>query len=130
LIAASTALQTTTVLQTGNSKLRIPVMAEDPQAAFVQENHEIDPTDAVLASAHYFFSKVAALTRVSSATMDDSDPEISALKGNGTARNYQVTDSRFFVISTANGYDGVESLVAKPDAAGCEVVEATVRWKP
>jgi HK97 family phage major capsid protein len=87
LIAASTALRTTTVLPTNNSKLRVPVVAQDPQAAFVPENTEIDLSDAELDEVIIEFQKIAALTRVSSEAMDDSDPEISALIGSGIARN-------------------------------------------
>jgi HK97 family phage major capsid protein len=123
LMAASTALQTTTVLPTNNSKLRVPVVAQDPQAAFVPENTEIDPSDAALAECIIEFSKIAALTRVSSEAMDDTDPEISALIGDGIARDIaRVTDRAFFTASTANGFDGVESLVGQSGAAGCQVV--------
>lgn len=123
LIAASTALQTTTVLPTSNSKLRIPVVAADPAASFVPENTEIDLTDADLDEVVIEFQKIAALSRISSEAMSDTDPEISALIGDGIARDIaRVTDRAFFASSTPNGFAGVESLVGQSGAAGCQVI--------
>ena len=124
LIAASTALQTTTVLNTDNSKLRIPVVAQDPPAAFTPENQEIGLSDVVPDTCVIDFYKIAALSRVSSETMEDADPEISTIIGDGIARDVaRVTDKAFFQSATANGYAGIESLVGQPGAAGCQVVD-------
>ncbi|MCV7090024.1 phage major capsid protein [Mycobacterium interjectum] len=123
LTAASTALRTTTVLPTNNHRLRIPVVTADPQAAFVAENTEIDPSDASLQEAYIDFYKCAALTRVSSETFDDSDPAIANVIGEGIARNIaRVVDKCYFAASTTDGFDGIESLTGKAGQEACQVV--------
>jgi HK97 family phage major capsid protein len=126
LVAASTVLQTTTVLPTNNSKLRIPIVTGDPQAGFVPENNEIPLTDAALDEVVINFTKLAALSRISSEALDDSDPAIAALVGEGIARNMaRVLDKAFFAASTSNGPAGIPSLVGLSGAAGCQVVNVT-----
>jgi HK97 family phage major capsid protein len=125
LIAASTVLQTTTVLPTSHSKLRIPVVTGDPQAAFTPENTEISLSDAALDEVVINFTKLAALSRVSSEALDDSDPAIAALIGDGIARNMaRVLDKAFFSASTSNGPAGIPSLVGLSGEDGCQVVNS------
>jgi HK97 family phage major capsid protein len=126
LIAASTVLQTTTVLPTNNSKLRIPIVTTDPQAAFTRENAEINLSDAAVDEVVIQFTKLAALSRVSSEAPDDSDPAIAALVGDGIARNMaRVLDKAWFSTSTSDGPAGIPSLVGLSGAAGCQVVNVS-----
>src|SRR5690625_3200405 len=84
---ASVAMQVSTVVSTSSHDYRIPIVTDDPSAAWVAEGEEINEselgTDEIVCTP----SKVAGLVVASRELVEDSNPSAQAEIGNGLARD-------------------------------------------
>jgi HK97 family phage major capsid protein len=89
VIAQAVATQAATVvpISAAVDSFRVPIVAEDPTAAWVAEGQEIPPSDAVLDEVATTFSKLAGLTIISRELAEDSSPAAATLVGQGLARD-------------------------------------------
>src|SRR5688500_10314757 len=71
---ASVAIQVSTLVNTPSHTFRIPVVADDPNAAWTAEGAEIAPSDAVLDEEEVTPAKLAALSIISRELAEDSSP--------------------------------------------------------
>ena len=78
---ASIAAQAATVVSTSSTSYRVPVITDDPSAAWVAEGAEISPSDAVFAEEVVIPSKLAGLSIVSRELADDSSPAAAEAVG-------------------------------------------------
>ena len=117
---ASRAFLVSTVVQTESKDYRVPVVAQDPSAAWVLEGGEIPITDADVDEIIITPKKVAGLTVVSRELAEDSSPEATQVVGDGLARDIaKKIDAAYFGNTTTNGPSGLHAL------AGVTVVDAT-----
>lgn len=108
----SVAMRVATVTVTGSESFRIPIVTDDPAAAWVEEGEEITPDDITLDEEVVIPPKVAGLTIISRELADDSTPAAAQVVGQGLARDIaRRIDEAFF------------SEVAAPAPAGLEVLE-------
>ncbi|MBM7807658.1 HK97 family phage major capsid protein [Geodermatophilus bullaregiensis] len=121
--AESVAMQVATVVNTGSSVYRIPLVTADPQAAWVSEGDEIAPSDAVLSEEDVHPSKVAGLTIVTRELAEDSSPEAAATVGAGLARDIaRKVDAAFFGNLASPAPAGLGSLAV--GAGNVQAVDA------
>lgn len=90
--------QVATVVHTGASGFRIPLVTKDPTAAWVPEGEEIPTSDMVFDEAEAEFRKLAGLTIITSElAADTANPEAATAVGAGLARDMARTlDAAFF----------------------------------
>lgn len=85
-VAYNPALVTPQSIPEGH-RLRVPVVAKDPQAGWVSEGEEIPATDPEMAEVNTDFAKVAGLTIITREMANDSNPAALEVVGNGLARD-------------------------------------------
>jgi HK97 family phage major capsid protein len=113
VIAQAVATQAATVvpISAAVDTFRVPIVAEDPTAAWVAEGQEIPPSDAVLDEVASTFSKLAGLTIISRELAEDSSPAAAQLVGQGLARDIaRKLDSAFFGNVAAPAPPGLGAL--------------------
>ncbi|GAB2973619.1 phage major capsid protein [Frigoribacterium salinisoli] len=120
LQAASLALAVSTVITTAGHTYRLPVITEDPQAAWVAEGDEIPTSEAVADEVAVVPRKVAGLSVISNELANDTSPEAATTIGDGLARDIaRKIDGAFFGPAPANGSvqpNGLEALGGKATA--------------
>jgi HK97 family phage major capsid protein len=84
---ASVFAQVATIARTASTNYRVPVVVEDPTAAWVAEGAEISPSDPTLQELVITPAKVAGLTIISRELADDSNPAAARVVGDGLARD-------------------------------------------
>jgi len=115
----SVAMQVSTVLATGQHTMNIPVVTEDPTAAWVAEGAEITPDDGTLSELTVTPAKVAGLTIISRELADDSSPAALKIVGDGLARSIaDQVDRAFFGALTSPAPAGLESLTGLTTITG------------
>lgn len=117
---ASVAAQVCRVVTTDAGEFRIPVVVEDPSAAWVAEGAEIPVDDAVLAEVTVTPSKVAGLSVITRELAEDSSPEAAAVVGEGLARDLaRQIDRAYFGSLAAPAPSGLGALSGvSPVSAG------------
>ncbi|MBE7699241.1 phage major capsid protein [Oerskovia sp. Sa1BUA8] len=119
----SIAFQVSNVISTGTTKMRVPVITDDPNAAWVAEGAEINADEGTLDQLTITPTKVAGLTPISSELASDSSPAAGQLIGEGLARSIaKVVDAAFFGNAAAPAQKGLGGLV------GVNVVDAGAAW--
>ena len=112
-MGASIAAQVSTVVHTGSKDFRLPIVQQDPTAAWVAEGQEISPSDATLAELTVTPSKVAGLSIITNELANDSTPEAAAVVGDGLARDIaRKVDAAYFGTTAPNAPAGLGSLTA------------------
>mgnify|MGYP002652761377 CR=1 FL=1 len=107
----SVAFLTTTVVTTQGNDYRIPIVATDPNAAWVAEGAEIPTSDADVTETKVTPKKVAGLSIISVELASDSNPAAAETVGQGLARDIaKKVDAAFFADTTTNGPSGLGSL--------------------
>lgn len=95
--AMSVAMEVATVVPTASHRYRVPIVTDDPAAAWVKEGDEIPATDAVLDEIEVIPSKVAGLNVISRELATDSSPQAQQVVGDGLARDIaKRVDQAFF----------------------------------
>lgn len=121
--AMSVAFQTTSTVSISGEQFRIPIVTEDPTAAWTAEGAEITPDDATLDEIAVKPSKVAGLTIISRELADDSSPAAAQVVGQGLARDIaKRVDQAFFGDLAAPAPAGLGSLT------GVVEVDAGAAW--
>lgn len=111
VMAASVAAQVSTVVNISAHDYRIPLVTDDPAAAWTAEGSEITPDDATLDELTVTPSKVAGLTIISRELAEDSSPAAQQVVGDGLARDIaRKVDAAYFGNTTTNGPSGLGSL--------------------
>ena len=111
LLATSVAAQVSSVVRTGSSSTRFPIVVTNPSNAWTEEGQEINVTDPVLDELVVTPTGLKGLTVVSNELMADSDPSALQVVGGGLVADLQVKlDSAFLGDTVASGPDGLESL--------------------
>ncbi|MGG7307550.1 phage major capsid protein [Curtobacterium sp. AB451] len=119
----SVAMQASTVIQTaeGEHEFRVPLVSDDPTAAWTAEGEEINASDAVLDEASTGYYKLAGLTVITRELADDSSPDVAEQVGAGLARDVsRKLDAAYFseAATGANAPAGIGSLDSTVVAAG------------
>lgn len=86
-LAESVAAQVSSVVTTGSTTYRIPLVTADPVAQWVAEGQEIPPSDPTLAELTVTPAKIAGLTIISRELAEDSNPAAAQVVGQGLARD-------------------------------------------
>ena len=111
LIAQSIAGQVLTEVQIGEHSYRIPIVTNDPSAAWTAEGAEITATDATVDELEVTPTKLAALTVITNELANDSSPQAAQVVGDGLVRDLtRKLDQALFTASTANGPTGLPGL--------------------
>jgi len=119
----SLAFQTATDVPTSAGTFRIPIVAEDPSAAWVDEGEEITPSDASLDEEVVTPAKVAGLTVITRELAEDSSPAAAQLVGRGIARDIaRKIDAAFFGDLADPAPTGLAGLT------GVQEVDAGQEW--
>src|SRR6478735_1901202 len=95
----SVALQVGQVVPVGEQvhALRVPMVTDDPHAAWTVEGEEITPSDAALGEVADDFHKLAGLSIITSELARDTSPAALQLVGEGLARDIaRKLDAAFF----------------------------------
>jgi HK97 family phage major capsid protein len=101
-----------TVVSTISNQFRMPVLTADAAAAWTPEGSEITPDDSEFGEIVVTPLKLAALTVVSRELADDSAPSAQAIVGESLAASIaRKVDAAFFAATTADGPDGIASVV-------------------
>lgn len=117
--AGSVAIQVSTLVDTGSTHFHVPVVTDDPAAAFISEGAEITPDDAVMDEVTVTPAKVAGLTIISSELANDSSPQAAEVVGAGLARDIaQRIDQAYFGNMVAPAPAGLGSIAATAVDAG------------
>lgn len=115
----SLAYRLSTVVQTGANEMHIPILGEDPTAAFVAEGAEITPDDVTLSEDVVKPAKVAGLSIVSREMANDSSPAAQDIIGQAIARDIvRAVDAAYFGDESAPAPAGLESLTGVTNVAG------------
>ncbi|UYM04213.1 phage major capsid protein [Solicola gregarius] len=119
VLDGSVAAQTGTVVNVSSTSYRVPLVTEDPSAAWVAEGAEITPDDATMDELEVTPSKVAGLTIISRELAEDSSPAAQQVVGEGLARDIsRKVDAAFFANTTSNGPAGLGSLTTSVVGGG------------
>lgn len=126
--AESVAMQVATVVTTGSTSYRIPVVTGDSTAGWYAEGAAITASDAATDEVDVIPKKVAGLTVISRELANDSSPEASKMIGESLARDIaKKIDAAFFANTTANGPDGLLSITYNAvDQAGASIANLDV----
>ncbi|WP_020077203.1 phage major capsid protein [Cryocola sp. 340MFSha3.1] len=134
LQAASLAIQLTTNVETEGNDYRIPVITDDPSAAWLNENEEIPLSEQAADQEIVTPAKVAGLSVISNELANDTHPEAHALIGEGLARDIgRKVDAAFFGPVPSAGspqprgltaVQGVQVITADPAAGTDAFVDA------
>lgn len=123
----SAAFRVSSVVETGSTEFHVPVLTEDPSAAWVAEGAEIPPDDAVFAEIVVVPRKVAGLSIISRELAEDSNPQAATIIGRGLARDIaKKIDQAFFGSLSLPAPPGLGSLTnvsvaTRTDAASLDV---------
>lgn len=118
VLAESVAAQVAKVISTTGESLRLPVVTQDPQAAWVPEAAEIPISDQGLDEVQVRYHALKGLTVLSNELLADSSPGAAQLVGEGLARDIaRKLDEAFFGATVANGPSGIAA------ASGVQAVE-------
>ena len=121
---ASTALAVSTNVTTQSSSFRLPVVAADPSASWVQEGATIDLSDATIAELNVVPTKCAALSKISAELANDSSPAAAQIIGQGMARDLaKKIDLAYFGNTTQYGPSGLLSLEDAQTVAGGDLTD-------
>ena len=113
----SVALQTTTVINTGSTEFRIPLITGEVGTGWYAEGSDITLADAATAEEVVRPRKTAGLSQISSELANDSSPEASKVVGESIARSIATTiDAAFFGSAAGTGVPP-KGLGAFTDAA-------------
>ncbi|NLV77780.1 MAG: phage major capsid protein [Rhodococcus sp.] len=128
--AMSVAMEVADVIPTKSTKYRVPVVTDDPSAAWVAEGGEIPATDAVLDEIEVIPSKVAGLSIISRELATDSTPEAQQIVGNGLARDIaKKVDAAFFGTNITDDGPPIVRDAARPlgllDVTGYQSVDTS-----
>lgn len=122
VIAASVALQVSTLVRTDSPSYRIPTITADAAAGWYAEGAPITPTDATTDEVDVTPSKVAGLTVISRELANDSNPAAATVIGQSLARDIaRKIDAAFFANTTANGPSGLLSIAATAIDTGATI---------
>ncbi|MFV1359600.1 phage major capsid protein [Mycolicibacterium fortuitum] len=83
--AKSVAIQASTLVRTERVKIQFPLWVSDPAVNWLAELEEITATDGSTGEVVCIPSKVGGITRLSSESVDDSDPAIADQVADGLA---------------------------------------------
>ncbi|GAB3603296.1 hypothetical protein GCM10027586_06280 [Kineococcus gypseus] len=118
--AGSIAFETSTTVTTSGFTFRVPLVTDDPTAAWVAEGQDIPVSDADLDELTITPRKVAGLTIISRELADDSSPAAAAVVGEGLARDIaRRVDQAWFAALPAPAPSGLAAL------SGIQTVTAT-----
>lgn len=125
--AASIALQVAETVQTGEqvNYYRVPIVTEDPTAAWVAEGDEITQSEPDLDEVSSPFFKVAGLTIITRELAEDSSPAAANLVGTGLGRDIaRKIDAAYF------GSKGASTIQpgGLEDLTGINAVDAGAAW--
>lgn len=119
VIAASVALSSSTNVTTDGYTFRVPVVLEDPTAAWVAEGAEIPVSDPALGEVVVTPSKVAGLTIVSRELAEDSNPAAATVVGDGLARDIaRKVDAAWFGALAPPAPSGLSALAGIQTVTG------------
>ena len=111
LLESAVATRISTVVQTGSTSTRFPIVITDPTTAWVSEGSEITPSDQAVDEIDVIPKKLAGLTIITNELANDSDPAALQVVGAGLVRDLQTRlDAAYFGSSVANGPSGLLSL--------------------
>lgn len=113
--------QVATVVRPGDRThaLRVPIVTDDPTAAWVAELDEIVHSEATLAEIEKPFAKLAGLTRMSREMVYDSNPDTLDISGAGLVRDIRrKLDAAFFGNQASPAPAGLESITPTDVDAG------------
>lgn len=117
LIEQSVATQVATIVQTRSNAFRVPVVTDDPTAAWVEEGAEIPTSDAALTEATAEMRKLAGLSIISDELRTDSSPAAHEAIGAGLVRDLQrKLDAAFFGDLAAPAPAGLAALEGVSEA--------------
>lgn len=84
---ASVAIQASTLIATEATRTHIPLVTEDPSAAWVAEGEEIGASDPKIDDVVVEPAKIAGLTVITNELARDSSPAAQNIIGDGLARD-------------------------------------------
>lgn len=94
---ASVAMQVTTPLAISNRSVTIPRITDDPDVDWIAENDEIPASDMAADEISIVPPKVAGMARVSNESVDDTNPTVTGVIGDGLTRDIsRKIDAAFF----------------------------------
>jgi hypothetical protein len=112
----SVAIQVATLVRTASHIFRIPVVNDDPNAAWTAEGAEIAPSDADLDEEEVGFRKLAALSIISRELAEDRSPAAAQVVGDGMSRDIaQKLDAAFFGNLGGQAPPGLEAQTGVTD---------------
>lgn len=121
----SVAIQVSTLVRTASTITRFPLVTSDPTAAWTAEGDEIATSDPTVDDVEVEPAKLAGLVVVTNEAAADTNPAVSALIGNGLARDIaKKLDTAFF------GSKGASTTqpAGLEDLAGVTGVAAPAAW--
>ncbi|MFI2104101.1 phage major capsid protein [Isoptericola sp. NPDC019693] len=119
----SIAYQVSTNLGTTSTKMHVPIVTDDPSAAWVAEGAEITPDDGTLDELTITPTKIAGLTAITRELASDSSPAAAEIVGSGLARSIATrVDQAFFGAQSAPAQSGLGAL------SGVATVDAGSAW--
>lgn len=127
---ASIALQVAQVVNSpaGTASLRVPIVTDDPSAAWTAEGAEIAKSDAGTDEVDSPFYKLAGLTVISNELAADSSPAAQEVVGAGLARDLaRKIDAAFF--GTAGSSTVQPKGLGDIAAANLSEVDAGTAWE-
>lgn len=111
VIGESVAAQVSRVILSNTNSLRVPIVTDDPSAAWVPEGGEIPISDLEVTELEIPALKLAGLTMISNELIADSGPDVAAEVGRGLARDLaRQLDAAYFGTTVTNGPSGLASL--------------------
>jgi HK97 family phage major capsid protein len=112
VMAGSVAAQIATIVNISTNAYRVPLVTDDPAAAWVAEGGTITAADATLAELEIVPKKLAGLSIISRELAEDSSPAAQNVVGQALARDIaRKLDAAFFDADgvTANGPGGLNA---------------------
>lgn len=110
VIEQAVATQVATVVRTSAHKFRVPVITDDPSAAWTPEGQEITPSDQTLDEVEVNFYKLAGLSIISRELAEDTSPAAAQIVGAGIARDIARKLDVAFFGNVANAPDGLDTI--------------------
>ena len=121
----SVAMRVSTIISTPSTRTHIPIVSDDPTAAWVAEGAEIGATDPTVDDIVITPAKLAGLTIITNELAADTSPEAAAIIGDGLSRDIIAKlDAAYFGSKGASAIqpEGLEDL------AGVNAVDAGAAW--
>lgn len=113
VMEASIAMQVATVVQVSEAadRFSVPIVTDDPTAAWTAEGDPIDPSDATLDQTGDYFHALKGLTKMSNELVDDADPAVLQIVGDGLSRDVaRKIDQSFFGAGGGLAPTGLEAV--------------------